>query len=88
MARILEELPDTWTVELLNDDEDFDARDRFDVRAIPTFVVQDAPGGREPDSQARVHHQLDSREHRHLAVACGQSLDLQQRGAHCRLLPR
>jgi hypothetical protein len=45
MARILDGLPSGWTVELLLDDDD--ARERLGVRAIPTFVVQDAPDGRE-----------------------------------------
>ena len=43
-ARIAEHLPG-WTFELRGDDEQ--TRGQLAVRAIPTFVVQDGPGGRE-----------------------------------------
>ncbi len=45
IARIVELLPVGWTVELRGDDAV--TRDELDVRAIPTFIVQDEPGGRE-----------------------------------------
>lgn len=43
-ARIAERLPD-WTVELRGDDQE--TRERLNVRAIPTFVVQDPETGEE-----------------------------------------
>jgi thiol-disulfide isomerase/thioredoxin len=45
LARIMELLPTTWTSELHGDDDE--ARERYDVMAIPTFVVLDRPNGRE-----------------------------------------
>lgn len=45
LARIMEQLPPAWTVELAADDNAI--RDRYTVLAIPTFLVLDAPGGRE-----------------------------------------
>ncbi len=45
MARIVEQLPPGWTVEQRGDDAG--TRDELEVRAIPTFVVLDRPGGRE-----------------------------------------
>jgi thiol-disulfide isomerase/thioredoxin len=45
MARILEQLPESWSVELRGDDAE--VRERFVVHAIPTFLVLDRPGGRE-----------------------------------------
>ncbi len=44
-ARIVEQLPAGWTVELRGDDAD--TRELLAVRAIPTFLIQDQPGGRE-----------------------------------------
>lgn len=44
-SRILDQLPAGWTVEVRGDDEA--TRERLTIRAIPTFVVQDEPGGRE-----------------------------------------
>ena len=45
IARILEGLPEGWTVETQGDD--VEARAKFGVRAIPTFIVQDAATGSE-----------------------------------------
>jgi thiol-disulfide isomerase/thioredoxin len=45
LARILEQLPATWSVELRDDDDD--TRDRYQVLAIPSFIVLDAPDGHE-----------------------------------------
>ncbi|MDQ3808715.1 MAG: thioredoxin family protein [Chloroflexota bacterium] len=45
LARIMEELPPPWTVELRHDDAE--TRTRYNVLAIPTFIVLDRPGGRE-----------------------------------------
>jgi thiol-disulfide isomerase/thioredoxin len=45
LTRILEELPATWSVTL--EGEDRDTRSKYDVLAIPTFLVFDQPGGRE-----------------------------------------
>ena len=44
-ARILEELPDTWTVELHADDDE--TRERYDVLAVPSLIVLDRPLGHE-----------------------------------------
>ncbi len=44
-ARILEELPDTWTLELHQDDDE--SRETYDVLAVPSFIVLDRPLGRE-----------------------------------------
>ncbi len=44
LARLAEHLPG-WTFELRGDDDE--TREGLGVRAIPTFIVQDAPGGRE-----------------------------------------
>jgi len=45
LARIMELLPSAWTVELHGDDDD--TRERYDVLAIPSFIVLDRPNGRE-----------------------------------------
>jgi thiol-disulfide isomerase/thioredoxin len=45
LARILEELPDSWSVELHQDDDD--TRETYDVLAVPSFIVLDRPMGRE-----------------------------------------
>ena len=44
LARIMELLPARWTTELHGDDDD---TGRYDVLAIPTFIVLDRPNGRE-----------------------------------------
>lgn len=45
LARIVEHLPDTWSVDLREDDDE--TRERYNVLAIPTFIVLDAPDGFE-----------------------------------------
>lgn len=45
LARIMEHLPPSWTVEMAQDDDT--AREKYAVLAIPTFIVLDAPGGTE-----------------------------------------
>lgn len=44
LARILEELPSGWTVEIRNDSDEAAS---YDVQAIPSFIVLDRPGGTE-----------------------------------------
>jgi thiol-disulfide isomerase/thioredoxin len=44
-ARIMEHLPDAWTIELRQDDDD--TRRQYEVLAIPSFIVLDAPDGLE-----------------------------------------
>jgi hypothetical protein len=44
LARILERLP-AWTVELLGDEEE--TRRRYDVRNVPTFIIQHPETRRE-----------------------------------------
>lgn len=45
LARIMESLPEGWSVEVRGDDDH--TRTSLSVRAIPSFLVFDAPGGRE-----------------------------------------
>ena len=45
LVRIMELLPATWSSELHADDDQ--TRERYDVLAIPTFIVLDRPNGRE-----------------------------------------
>ena len=44
LARIMESLPDTWTVEFSPHDDE-ETRQRYDVLAIPQFIVLDRPDG-------------------------------------------
>ncbi len=44
-SRAFDHLPEAWTVESRGDDEE--TRETLGVRAIPTFIVFDRPGGSE-----------------------------------------